>query len=357
MTFRNALLLLIALISFSVVDGRDLEEIKRSGKILVAFTSDDIRNINYPLAVEFARYLNVELVEVIIDWEEVFMLNGNLPPDYETNSKLTYTPDALKKADIICSTFTILEWRKRLFDFAETLYSAELLMISKNSELPQSFTDLKGKSITFQEKTTFEKHLIDINQKIGGGINLIAMQTGTESKQLLEKGEAYGIVLDADEALNFNTLSNHKYQIAFPVSDVSKTAWAVEKGNPLKQEVESFFETIANNEILNEIFYKKFEIRYSTYVDNIHKNLRFEKVSRDLDGILESKKLVVALRDRNFIYRSDGQKQFMHALAEEFADHLGVSIEIIITPYFANYWENDEGIVGRDSSFTPEWFN
>ena len=37
------------------------------------------------------------------------MKNGIIPPDMETNPDLKYTPDALKKADIICSTFTIIE--------------------------------------------------------------------------------------------------------------------------------------------------------------------------------------------------------------------------------------------------------
>ena len=357
MICRRLIFVLLSIFLAFNLQSRDLEEIKRSGKIRVAFTSDDIRNINYPLAIEFARYLNVELVEVIIDWEQVFMKDGKIPEDLQSNPEQSYTPDALKKADIICSTFTILDWRKKLFDFGETLYSAELLLIDRKHEPPDDYSELAGKKITFQRETTFEKHLQDINQQIGGGIDLLPTEDGTRAKELFKSGEAYGIVLDADEALNFNAINGHKFQIAFPVSEVSKTAWAVEKNNRLKSEVESFFETIASNGVLDGIFYDKFDITYTTFIDNIHQNLRYEKLVRDLDGILESKKLVVALRDRNFIYRSDGQKQFMHALAEEFADHLGVSLEIIITPYFSRYWETEDGMLVRDSSYTPDWFN
>lgn len=354
---RRFLLLLFFTFSMFVLHSRDLEQIKRSGEIRVAFTSDDIRNINYPLAKEFARYLNVELVEVIIDWEEVFMQDGKIPEGLESDPTIAFTPDALKRADIICSTFTILEWRKKLFDFGETLFSAELLIISRDQTPPEDYASLAGKKIAFQRATTFEKHMQEINAQIGGGIELIPTESGDEAKQMLTSGEVFGLVLDADEALNFNSLNNYEYQIAYPVSKVSKTAWAVEKGNRLNQEVESFFETIASNGILDEIFYEKFNITYTTYIDKIHQNLRYEKLVRDLDEIIESKKLVVALRDRNFIYRSDGQKQFMNALAEEFADHLGVSLEIIITPYFAKYWETENGQIVRDSVYTPEWFN
>jgi len=352
------LLLTILILAFSLDAGaRSLDEIKRSGKIYIAFTSDDLKNINYQLAVEFAKYLNVELIEVIIDWDEVFMNNGVIPEDLETNPAWNYTPDALKKADIICSTFTILEWRKRLFSFAETLNSAELLMVDKKADPIRSFKDLAGKTIAFQSSTTFEDHMMQINEDIGGGINLRRTGTSAETQRLLTDGEVFGIVLDADEALNFNVRNDHRFKIGFPISEVSRSAWAVEKNNPLKQEVENFFETIASNGVLDEIFYENFEIRYSTFQETINKNIRHEKVQRDLDEILESKKLVVALRDRNFIYKDGGQKQFMHALAEEFADYLGVSLEFVITPYFEKYWEDEQGDVVKDSAYTPDWFN
>ncbi|MGW8314900.1 MAG: two-component regulator propeller domain-containing protein [Bacteroidales bacterium] len=352
-------LLVLSLLTFVVpgILGRNLDEIKRSGKIYVALTSDDLKNINYDLVHEFARYLNVELIEVDIDWDEAFMKDGVIPPDLETNPDLNYTPDALKKADIICSTFTIIDWRRRLFGFAETLESAELLVIPKNVDIPDSFEELAGKRIAYRRETTFEQHLREINEMIGGGIELVPTESSQETQRLIDDKRVYGIVLDADEALNFIAVNGQNYQIAFPISDISKSAWAVEKNNPLIQEVEGFFETIASNGILDEIFYRKFGITYASYKERLNINLKHVWVHRDLDEILQSGKLVVALRERNFIYREGGQKQFMHALAEEFADYLGVSLEFVLTPYFGKYWETREGKVYRDSSYTPEWFN
>jgi ligand-binding sensor domain-containing protein/serine phosphatase RsbU (regulator of sigma subunit)/membrane-bound lytic murein transglycosylase MltF len=354
---KGSLFLILLLLLPSGLFARNLDEIKRSGKIFVAFTSDDLKNINYDLALEFARYLNVELIEVEIEWDEVFMNNGAIPPDMETDPELRYTPDALKKADIICSTFTIMEWRRKLFGFAETMQSAELLMINKQEENPGGFEDLSGKRIAFVGSTTFEQHLKEINSTLGEKMVLVRTGSSAESKQLLEDGKVYGIVLDADEALNFNASNGQKYKIAFPISDITRTAWAVEKNNPLIKEVENFFETIASNGVLDEIFYNRFGITYNSYLDRLSKNLRLERYHRDLDEILASRKLVVALRDRNFVYHETGQKQFMHALAEEFADYLGVSLEFVVTPYFEKYWEDKEGNIIRDSSYTPEWFN
>ena len=357
MTPRKILPVILLLFLLYSAYGRGLDEIKRSGKIYVAFTTDDLKNINYDLALEFARYLNVEMIEVVIDWEEAFMKDGAIPEGMETDPELSYTPDALKKSDIICSTFTIIEWRRKLFGFAETLQSAELMLIHKNEELPRDFKDLAGKKVAFMGATTFEQHLEEINRSVGGGIGMVPTRSSAETQRLIENGKVFGIILDADEALNFNAGSGQKYKIAFPISDVTRTAWAVNKNNPLIQEVENFFETIASNGVLDEIFHRKFKITYSSYLDRLNRSLKLVRYTRDLEEILASGKIVVALRDRNFIYRENGQKQFMHALAEEFADYLGVSLEFVITPYFGKYWETREGKVHRDSSYTPEWFN
>ena len=282
-----------------------LEEIKRSGKIYVAFTSDDLKNINHDLALEFARYLNVELIEVEIEWDEAFMKDGVRPPDLKTDPDLSYTPDALKKADIICSTFTIIEWRKKLFGFAQNPRICRIADDqSKMKRVPSGFDELSGKQIAFMGSTTIETHLKEINASIGEwDPALFQQKAAAETKQLLQNKDVYGIILDADEALAFNASSEQKYKIAFPISDITRMAWAVEKNNPLIQEVENFFETIASNEVLDEIFYRRFGITYSAYLDRLSKNLKLDRYQRDLDEILESKKLVVALRDRNFIYR------------------------------------------------------
>ena len=78
MLLKRFILLLFVCLLPAILIGRSLDEIRRSGKIYVAFTSDDLKNINYDLALEFASYLNVELIEVEIDWSEAFKKNGSI---------------------------------------------------------------------------------------------------------------------------------------------------------------------------------------------------------------------------------------------------------------------------------------
>ena len=313
-------------------------------------------SINYDLAIELAKYLNVEMVPVIITWEEAFYKDGVRPADLETNPNVIYNPDVFKKVDIICSSFTPLKWRLKIFDFAETLNSAELLLTDRKYDQIKDFSDLEGKSVVFMKSTSFETHMSEINSKQGGKIELVSKVTNEEAKEFFRLGKAFGVILDADDALNFNVENGQKYRIAMPITPMSKIAWALQKGNSLQKEVEDFFRTIESNEVLDKIFQKRFKIKYSSYVEMINKIFLQEKHNHDLPMMVEEGELVVGLRERNFVYHKDGEKQFMHALAEDFADYLGISFESLLTPDPEKYWVAENGRTVADSSYTPDWF-
>ena len=98
-----SILLLLTLVT-QAVWSRSLDEIRRSGVMRVAFTESGKQTVNFNLAKEFAKFLNVELEIVTVSWNEIFSQNGIIPPDYQTNDSISYTPDALKRADFICGT-------------------------------------------------------------------------------------------------------------------------------------------------------------------------------------------------------------------------------------------------------------
>ncbi len=334
---------------------RDLESIRKSGKIYVAFTGDDLENINYPLALELAKYLNVDLEIVEIEWDEAFSQNGIIPNGLHTDPAIRYTPDALLKADIISSTFTVLEWRKKLFDFASTMISTEVLVVSKNGQEFTSPSQLKGLTISYMGSTSYEDHIKAINDRIGGGIILDENASNDEAKEKLRQGHTDGIILDADEALYFIS-REPQFTIAMPVTTPTYVAWVVEKKNPLRDEVEDFFQTIENNGVLDSLFFEYFNMHYSEYTQKIDPHQRAVLRNGDLDDIIKDGSIVMALRERDYVYRETGKKQLMHTLAEEFAWYLGLEADFVLTQAFSNYFEDSLGIINRDSIYCPEWF-
>ncbi|MCP4754774.1 MAG: transporter substrate-binding domain-containing protein [Proteobacteria bacterium] len=358
---KKGIVLFLVLFVFSFrLSARSPEEIRKSGKLYAAFTEVSITNINYHFALEFAKHLGVELVAVPITWNDIFSHRGVVPKNLKTDPALSFTPDAIKKADFVCTSITILEWRKKLYDFAETFETAEVLVIPRKNTTVKEFEDLKGLTIGFLKNSSYETHLKRIDRKIGGGILFRTTKGDRYSQELLEKGTVDGIVIDLDIALKF-VRRNPDFSIVFPVATPGRVGWALRKNNrELQEEIERFFDDIARNGILDRIFHEIMGVTHADFLKlaTSHADLfdELKILERDLDEILESNKLVVALRERDLVYHRDGKKQFHHALAEEFAKNLGVELEIVVTPYFAKYWENRDGRIVKPDSYTPAWF-
>jgi ABC-type amino acid transport substrate-binding protein/serine phosphatase RsbU (regulator of sigma subunit)/ligand-binding sensor domain-containing protein len=349
------LLLIIPLLSTA----QTYKNVKHTGSIKAGFTEGGNQTVNELLAEEFAKFLNVELEKATIEWGDVFAKNGKIPENYQTDPKISYTPDALKKSDFICGTVYELDWRKKFFDYAGIVQVSDLLIVRKNIPANiNSIQDLNGLTIAFLENSTYETEINAINEEINGAIKLLPVSSEKEGLNILTQGKADGLITVSYLALAYLK----KYQslkLAFPVSEPQNVGWVIRKNNEeLKQEIENFFETIKGDGTLNKIFREKYGISYSTYLEIINSYAQSKKGtdSRDFDAIKESGKIIIALRDREMIYHRYGQKQFNHYLAEEFAQYLGLQHEIVITQEFSDYWENEEGEILKDSAYLPQWF-
>ena len=361
---KKTLFFLILLLIPSFLFPRSLEEIKKSGVLYVGFTQSWKNTINYIAAKEFAAFLGVEMVEVDILWDDIFAQNGKIPEGYQTNPKIAYTPDALKKADVIAGTIYITDWRKKFFTFSGISQISDLLIIKRNIKEKKgidvkSYEDLKGLKIAFLENSSYETNLKRINDAIGGGIKFVKTSSEEQAYELLRNNEVDGLIAVSYLALGY--IKNSKYyKLAFPVASPSNVGWAVENGNTgLQEEIKNFFETIRGNGKLDVLFRNKYDIDYSTYIEiiNSYSNSKQTAETRDLDEIKESGKIVLALRDREMVYHQTGKKQFNHYLAEEFAKYLGVELQIVYTEAFSDYWEDSTGKIVLDSAYVPEWFN
>ncbi|MBN2747663.1 MAG: transporter substrate-binding domain-containing protein [Bacteroidales bacterium] len=355
--FRIVLICIMLSVFSTESHSRDLEEILKSGVIYIGFDESEIGSINYKMAYDFADYLNLEVKEVIVDWERLFSKNGVRPEDLETNPKHIFTPDAFDNIDIYCGNVTPMEWRRRLFDFAPTLISAEVVVGKIDSKHKISgINDLNGLKLAMMAGTSFVSRMKEINDKIGGGITLVETTDAALAKQKLKNDEVDGIILDGPEALAFMSEFPGVYKIKVPINSTENLVWAVEKGNVLKLEVANFLDYIKSNGRLDRLFDFQYGISYQDFENLLETHTPVKIKNRDLKEILAEKKIVVSFREREFVYKKDGAKQFVQILAEEFADYLGVELEYVIVPSFNDYWKINDTII-KDSVYTPEIFN
>jgi ligand-binding sensor domain-containing protein/serine phosphatase RsbU (regulator of sigma subunit)/ABC-type amino acid transport substrate-binding protein len=357
---RKTVLLIFLISSSFYLYSQTLKKIKHEGKINIAFTESWKNTVNYTAAKEFAKFLDVEFNEITINWDDVFSNNGKIPKDYKTNPNINYTPDAIKKAELICGTIYILDWRKKFYDFVGIIQVSDILITRKNiSKKIKSNNDLKGLKIAFMENSTYETNINIINDKIGGGIQFIKTKSEDESLKLLEENKVDGLITVSFLALSY-LKNNTNFKLSFPVNKPQNVGWAIKKGNEeLKTEIQNFFETIKGNGKLDELFREKYNINYSTYLEiiNSYSSLQKGAETRDLDEITKSGKIIIALRDIDLVYHPEGKKQFNHLLAESFAQYLGLKPEFVFTKEFSDYFENDDGVIIKDSAYNPKWFN
>lgn len=352
------LIAFILLFSAFSVQARDLQEILKSGVIYIGFDESELGSINYKMAYEFADYMDLEVEEVIVDWGLLFSKDGVRPDNLETDSTIKFTPDAFKRIDLYCGNVTPLEWRDKLFDFAYTLISAEVVVTRNNPESNiLNVNSLKGKKLAVMGGTSFIEHLNEINKKIGGGIIIQETKTSEEAKNLLRNSKVDGIVLDGPEALNFIAESHDAFKLQIPITSASHLAWAIENNNQLRAEVSNFMAFIQSNGNLDRLFEIQYGSTYKKFEEKLESHTPVKIKQRDLDEILKDKKLIVSFRERDFVYKKDGSKQFVQILAEEFANYLGVELEYVVTSSFNDYWKDRDDTIIKDSSYTPEIFN
>ncbi len=360
MQMKKNIFLILIIILPGIIGAQTLSKIKKEGKIDIALTESWKNTVNYKAAEEFAKFLDVKFNPVTIKWEDVFANNGEIPEDYKTNTKISYTPDALQKADVICGTIYVLDWRKKFFDYAGIIEISDLLIINRKlSKKVKTYKNLKGLKIAFLENSSYETNINKINKQIGGGITFIKTKSEDETLKLLKEGKADGLITVSFLALSY-LKNNQDFKLAFPVNKPKEVGWAVKKGHKeIAEEIENFFRTIKGNGKLDELFRNQYGIDYSTYLEiiNSYSNVSKNSKTRDFDEIMNSGKIIIALRDRDLVWHPTGKKQFNTLLAESFAKYLGLKAEYVITPKFSKYWETKGGKIIKDSAYTPEWFN
>ena len=367
----------------SAAYSRTLDEIRRSGVIRVAFTESGKQTINLQFAREFARYIGCDIDYVDIEWNDIFAHNGVVPADYITNDSVYYTPDALLKADFICGTTYMYDWREKFFDFAGVMQVSDLLIVSnyrqqksvinqyfvpedmrpKTQKLKvKNYRDLKGLKIALMGNSSYERNMQIINDMIGGGITIVKTRSEEESQELARLGKVDGFVTVSYVGLQFVKDNDKKFTLAFPIAKPDRVAWAVAKDNKtLGEEIDNFFRMMKGTGLLDKLFTEQFGFNYESY-SNIIESYSDTKTSstsnyRDMDEIMASGKLIVALRDRDLVFHSTGPKQFNHTLAAHFADYLGLKLEVHITETLEQYFKDSRGVVVKDSAYTPEEFN
>ncbi|BDU51044.1 transporter substrate-binding domain-containing protein [Haliovirga abyssi] len=156
------IILILMVLMFSFAFSRDLNEIKKSGYLIIGIRNiptggiyqpkiKDKQGFTFELAESFAEYLNVKLkLYVVKSFKEYWTKDGEIM--FKKN--IIGTPDIYKKVDIIADIITVTESRKKLVKMTPFVENVSMFFTRKNEDI-NNYQDFKGKKIITMEVFNF----------------------------------------------------------------------------------------------------------------------------------------------------------------------------------------------------------
>jgi membrane-bound lytic murein transglycosylase F len=230
-----------------------MERIKERGRIVMITQNsgstyylyrEQPMGFEYDLAIEFARYLNVDLEVLTPGWIGMFgMLNKG-------------------DGDFIAAGVAAIPSRERSVDFSDPYLTVrqEVIVHHDNYQI-NAIEDLNGRTVHVRAGTSYQERLANL---LGEGVEMeLVLVPDVPTEDLIRQvaeAEIDITVADSNIAL-INRIYHPDIRIAFPISSPQSLAWAVRKGNgELLEAIDKFFTQIRTDGTLNGI--------YNRYHDN-----------------------------------------------------------------------------------------
>lgn len=166
-------------------------------------------------------------------------------------------------ADVLAFPVVINKANKEKMDFVDKETITHQVIVQKkrkSNKQKQDVLDLIGKKITVVQGSKYHHRLLNLNDEIGGGMEINAVSTDYDEEALIKmvsKGEIEMTVCDNDIA----QLQRRYYRnldIHLEVSHPQRNAWAVAKNDSaLLKEINSYFSD--NEKSINKLYTKYYE--------------------------------------------------------------------------------------------------
>lgn len=247
----------------------DLEAIQQRGYLVALIDNTSVSyfiykgrpmGFEYELARRFADYLKVSLkIKLVTGIEQAIdMLNKG-------------------EGDVLALPLTITEERKQFFSFTNPQFKTTQVLVQKKpanwrmqppqlveKKLVRDTVQLVGKEIHVMRVSSFKERLTQLNERLGGGIQIIEDVDTAATESLIRKvatGEIKYTVTDQVIA-TVNSLYYSNIDINTVLSEPQEIAWGVRNNSPeLLHAINTWQKSIKKNGI--------FQITYNKYFKNL----------------------------------------------------------------------------------------
>jgi len=222
----------------------------------------------YELAQQLAKSLGVQLkVSTAPDVAQMIQMLNN------------------KEVDLVAYPVTISNEMKNHVDFVDHEYRTKQVLIQRRNKQRRvdvkEAMDLIGLEVYVVENSKYHKHLINVDDEIGGGILIQTVSNEENEESLIEKvskGEISYTVAD-DNIASINKTYYNNIDISTVLSHSQRSAWVVRRGSTeLRDTISHWFNDIQGNFTYQYLHRKYFEQK-KKYAKDTPKYINSKKIS------------------------------------------------------------------------------
>lgn len=243
----------------------DLEQITQKGELTVVTLYSSISYFQYRTEDMGYEY------ELISNFAESMGLKLNIKVA-ENNSRLIEMLEA-GEADIIAYPMTVSNELKETFIFCGNEQQTTQVIVqraSKGDTILKNVTELIGKDVHIIPNTRYEDRLTNLNNELGGGINIVRTEKDTVTTEDLIEMVAEGKIaytVSNNDIARLNKTYYRNIHIDLQISFPQRTFWMVRKGSPnLANAINEWAEGSSGKTVYTSASKRYFEIS-KTYLE------------------------------------------------------------------------------------------
>jgi ABC-type amino acid transport substrate-binding protein len=293
------------------------------------------------LAQRFADWLGVPMTIKAVAFDSFFSVKGVVPKDLSAPLPEGSRPDIFDDTDLIAHSLTDLPWRSRLVRIVPVLPN-RIMIITRRGEEVSSVRGLSGKSLVVMSTTSYEAAAEGARKALGLDLKILKVPYGEDVYADVLAGRADATLRDSDTAVAPEN-TKRGLSIAWPLSDLQWTGWAVAPDDKDLAEVLTEFLSVAR---ADGSFARIFGEYYRLSLDAYYGLIRYREVAKlalsqaqekRLEELRAKDGLRVAINKEFTIYDPAAAEigaapsviGFHYSLAKRFADDLGLALVVI----------------------------
>ncbi len=272
-------------IDFTDEENDYIKKLQRKGYLTIAtrnratifekdkFGQDKHGGLEYKIAKSFADFFGIKIkIEMVNSVQEYFARDGKIP-DAIIEAGLTdgsipsYTPDILKKSDVIVDGLSAQRWRLKLMSFVKTIPDKDVI-VARKGIIVEKLEDLAKYRIAIVPLTAYGTTLKRVENHLGAKFTYVEVSDTPELARAVSSGDADITALAGfTSIIEMRKYNNLIVTIPLSTSEADWSHWAVKKEDTILAGIlQKYINYAKNTGIYDNLWLDSLGISYTEFM-------------------------------------------------------------------------------------------